>query len=441
MTKGSAPTFSATYSASTNRRSGDTADSNGNITYVNSQYLTYDIENGISGVGTYSGDTSVAQYGYDAGNKRVWRGGAGPSGSLDELTFWAPNGQKLGTYEITYDSNYLNYYLKLKQTWVYFGGKLVSKGALYTGSGSGSDKVALSSVVQDRLGSQNGKFYPYGIERPSATANDTEKFATYTRDSATGLDYADQRYFQAGYGRFLGVDTANPTPADPLTLNRYSYALGDPINNFDPDGRMPADTSCGYNADYEPYLCGGQTSSRWWSYNIVIAGYAKMLVEVPYAPPREVLVPIYQVVITEVPNRGGALGGGGDLSRSNPRDPNAYGRCSDSLLGQAAIRGLADFFGVPPNALDDLNLKSDTASILKEVAADKQSAVALAYGVSRLLAYFTTERGEIRLAANLSGKALPWVGWGATAYLAYSGTKTAVSWYEEQLAKGACDGL
>jgi hypothetical protein len=39
-----APSFSTTYSASTNRRTGDTADSNGNITYVNSQYLTYDIE-------------------------------------------------------------------------------------------------------------------------------------------------------------------------------------------------------------------------------------------------------------------------------------------------------------------------------------------------------------------------------------------------------------
>jgi RHS repeat-associated protein len=181
---------------------------------------------------------SIAQYGYDAGNKRVWRGGAGPSGSLDELTFWAPNGQKLGTYEITYDSNYLNYYLKLKQTWVYFGGKLVSKGALYTGSGSGSDKVALSSVVQDRLGSQNGKFYPYGIERPSATTNDTEKFATYTRDAATGLDYAVNRYEQPGYGRFLSPDPykASAGVADPGTWNRYAYVGGDPISFHDPSG-------------------------------------------------------------------------------------------------------------------------------------------------------------------------------------------------------------
>jgi hypothetical protein len=110
VTKGSAPSFSTTYSASTNRRakpgSGDTVDSNGNITLVNSQCLGHfpetDIENRISGVVTDSGDTSLAllgaaQYGYDAGNKRVWRGSGTLSGSLDELTFWAPNGQKLGT--------------------------------------------------------------------------------------------------------------------------------------------------------------------------------------------------------------------------------------------------------------------------------------------------------------------------------------------------------
>ncbi len=42
----------------------------------------------------------------------------------------------------------------------------------------------------------DGKYYPYGQERPSATTNGSEKFATYFRDAETGLDYADQRYFQ-----------------------------------------------------------------------------------------------------------------------------------------------------------------------------------------------------------------------------------------------------
>jgi len=84
-------------------------------------------------------------------------------------------------------------------------------------------------VYTDRLGSI-GKYYPYGQERPSATTNGTEKFATYFRDAETGLDYADQRYHMPGNGRFLTPDPAGNGS------NWYSYVGGDPINNVDPSG-------------------------------------------------------------------------------------------------------------------------------------------------------------------------------------------------------------
>ena len=38
---------------------------------------------------------------------------------------------------------------------------------------------------------------------PANPANDQERFATYTRDSATGLDYAYQRHYRTSNGRFL----------------------------------------------------------------------------------------------------------------------------------------------------------------------------------------------------------------------------------------------
>jgi RHS repeat-associated protein len=81
-----------------------------------------------------------------------------------------------------------------------------------------------------------GKYFPYGQERPSATTDGKEKFATYFRDSETGLDYANSRYHQPGMGRFMSPDLMNGNPKDPESLNKYAYAGGDPINHADPSG-------------------------------------------------------------------------------------------------------------------------------------------------------------------------------------------------------------
>src|ERR1700690_872845 len=94
-----------------------------------------------------------------------------------------------------------------------------------------------------RTGWSVGKYYPYGQERPSATTNGTEKFATYFRDADTGLDYADQRYHAPGQGRFLSVDQSPASNAAvlPGNWNRYAYVGGDPINKTDPMGMCSVD--------------------------------------------------------------------------------------------------------------------------------------------------------------------------------------------------------
>ena len=72
------------------------------------------------------------------------------------------------------------------------------------------------------------------------TADEREKFATYTRDAYTGLDYADQRYYASTYGRFNTADPyqASGGPGDPSSWNRYSYVQGDPVNHRDTHGLM-----------------------------------------------------------------------------------------------------------------------------------------------------------------------------------------------------------
>jgi len=72
-----------------------------------------------------------------------------------------------------------------------------------------------------------------------------------------GQDYADQRYYAVGLGRFT---TADPTglvgvrPNIPGTWNRFAYTTGDPINFMDRKGTSQAYTSCSYT-DSEEWDC------------------------------------------------------------------------------------------------------------------------------------------------------------------------------------------
>jgi RHS repeat-associated protein len=110
-------------------------------------------------------------------------------------------------------------------------------------------------VVTDRLGSVRANdagdtfgYYPYGEELTVKNPQDREKFGTYTRESATGLDYANQRYYSSAFGRFNTPDPLHSTassPADPnnpTSWNRFGYVGGDPINNNDPSGESACTT-------------------------------------------------------------------------------------------------------------------------------------------------------------------------------------------------------
>jgi RHS repeat-associated protein len=213
VTKGTAPALSVSYDATTNRRSGECADANGIINSSTSctNGEVYDIQNRL----IRNGGSSLAwAYSYAPGNKRIWRGGwSGSTQTTDEITFWSITGQKLISYNVSVVSGGL--VAMSSATYQYFGGKLIKNAGGY--------------VTPDRLGSI-GKYFPYGQERPSATTDGTEKFATYFRDSETGLDYAQNRYHEPGAGRFR-----TPDPGQSGS-NWYAYAGGDPVNNSDPSG-------------------------------------------------------------------------------------------------------------------------------------------------------------------------------------------------------------
>ena len=133
------------------------------------------------------------------------------------------------------------------------------------------DSLGSTSVVTDSSGAQYGytRYYPYGSTRDSGGSLDTDKKFTGQRLDGTGLYYYGARYYDPSIGRFISPDTivssaplpngeripaltvsyhveehspytsgGAPRVMDPQELNRYSYALNNPLRYTDPQGNQ-----------------------------------------------------------------------------------------------------------------------------------------------------------------------------------------------------------
>src|SRR5580700_8504953 len=183
--------------------------------------LGYDVANRVATV------NSTSAYAYDSSNQRVYyRNSAGT-----ETIYVYGTGGKLATYTIAGTTGSQVNFAWQSQN-VYFAGKLLS---------AEGNAVAVDRLGSVRWSAEGGatrhRYYPYGVEYNPDT-NDTEKYATYTRDSLTGLDYAMNRYYYSAWGRFMMPDrnSRSARVGSPQSWNRYAYALSDPVNRNDPSG-------------------------------------------------------------------------------------------------------------------------------------------------------------------------------------------------------------
>jgi hypothetical protein len=87
-----------------------------------------------------------------------------------------------------------------------------------------------------------------------------------------GLYYLRARYYNPATGRFLSRDPEDGKQIDPVSLHKYLYAGGDPVNMIDPRGReeeeeevtllqrvvraAPAIAACGYAIGQLYFLVG-----------------------------------------------------------------------------------------------------------------------------------------------------------------------------------------
>jgi RHS repeat-associated protein len=197
----------------------------------------YDAENHLT-------STAGVTYSYDGDGRRVMKSSG--------MIYWYGTSSD-AVIETDLSANF-------KYQYFFFGGQRVGREdgsnsvTWYFGDHLGSSRVVWSIAAQDE-----SDFYPFGGERviASGTAN-TYKFTSKERDSESGLDNLVSRYHASTLGRFISADGYNIVLerlkgrdtseqqdilsqylSDPQNLNKYSYALNNPLVYTDPDGRRP----------------------------------------------------------------------------------------------------------------------------------------------------------------------------------------------------------
>jgi hypothetical protein len=96
------------------------------------------------------------------------------------------------------------------------------------------------------------------------------------------MDY-NARYYDPGLGRFVSADTVVPKAGNPQALNRYSYAVGNPLRFVDPSGHWACeDEDCSLKPSIERIV--KQYSSTYGVPWQVTAGVLKSEVELDTEP-------------------------------------------------------------------------------------------------------------------------------------------------------------
>jgi len=129
---------------------------------------------------------------------------------------------------------------------VLFGSQRVAmkQGGVVTyllGDHLGSTSVA--STASGALASrQTREAYAFGAMRTSDVApitSITDYNFTGQKLDSDGLMYYNARYYDASLNRFIQPDSIVPNLYNPQSLNRYSYAVNNPVNLVDPTGHAP----------------------------------------------------------------------------------------------------------------------------------------------------------------------------------------------------------
>ncbi len=138
-----------------------------------------------------------------------------------------------------------------------------------------SDHLGSVTLTTDAGGNRVGelRYTPYGVLRHQWGNTPTDRRYTDQRwDDALALYDYRARYYDPALGRFVQPDTVVPNPADPQSLNRFTYVRNNPLRFTDPTGHCVPGVNCPIldtllpvpSDTYRAWLAQWQANGAYW---------------------------------------------------------------------------------------------------------------------------------------------------------------------------------
>lgn len=206
-------------------------DDNGNMTNDDSRCFEYNDANQLKKVKNCSNNQTIAEYVYDYNGNRIVKKEY-ENGTLAKTVISPDDGFEISKPASTSETYTTTYY--------HVNDQLIAKKDPYNNfTYHHNDHLGSSSLITDESGAvvEETKYDPWG----EVIAGGTKSKFQYTgqeKDSETGLNYYNARYYDPHIRRFTQPDDMLPDPYDPQQINRYAYVRNNPIRYTDPTGHF-----------------------------------------------------------------------------------------------------------------------------------------------------------------------------------------------------------
>jgi RHS repeat-associated protein len=197
---------------------------------------TYDSGGNVSSDGAHS-------YVYDAENRLVATDGTLVTCAYDHTNRRIKKATSTGTRHYVWDGSRVlaeyNGSSGVQLVSYIYAGRMIAKSEAGVQRYFVNDRLSIRLVL-DSSGNVVGRagHLPFGEPLGGSGEQDKHQYTTYERDSEHGIDYAVNRGYSPGTGRFGQSDPYRPSGRmlNPQSRNRYSYVQNDPANLTDPLG-------------------------------------------------------------------------------------------------------------------------------------------------------------------------------------------------------------